>query len=160
MLLRDNADDARDQLRWMWKRGAAPALADFKDPVNGSASYRVCLYDSSGSGQPLMETAIPPGSICGTRPCWRTSGTTGFRYKNADGMPDGITAANLRSGVTGRASVSVKGKGANLPTPALGLTLPVTVQLVISDGVTTDCWQTTYATAIANDATRFNAKGP
>ena len=34
------------------------------------------------------------------------------------------------------------------------------VQLVISDGVTTDCWQTTYATAIANDATRFNAKGP
>ncbi|TMA94172.1 MAG: hypothetical protein E6J77_04145 [Deltaproteobacteria bacterium] len=73
-------------------------------------------------------------------------------------MPDGITAATLRSGVTGRASVSVKGKGANLPTPALGLTLPVTVQLVISDGVTTDCWQTTYATAIANDATRFNAK--
>src|SRR5207245_1014318 len=80
--------------------------------------------------------AIPPGSICGTRPCWRTSGTTGFRYKNADGMPDGITAANLRSGVTGRTSVSVKGKGANLPTPALGLTLAVTVQLVISDGVT------------------------
>ena len=34
------------------------------------------------------------------------------------------------------------------------------VQLVISDGVTTDCWQTTYATAIANNATRFNAKGP
>src|SRR5207249_10059728 len=111
VLLRDNADDTRDQLRWMWKRGAAAALADFKDPVNGSAGYRVCLYDSSGTAQPLMETAIPPGGICGTRPCWRTSGTTGFRYKNADAMPDAITAATLRSGVTGRASLAVKGKG-------------------------------------------------
>jgi hypothetical protein len=160
LLVRDNAEDARDHLKWAWKRGAATDVADFKDPVNGSASYRVCLYDSSGSSQPLMETTILPEGTCGTRPCWRASGTGGFSYKNRDGTPDGVTRMKLRAGVTGAASVSVKGKGVNLPLPPLGLTLPVTVQLVIGDGVTTDCWQTTYTAATANDVTRLKATGP
>lgn len=47
-----------------------------------------------------------------------------------------------------------------LPMPTLGLTLPVTVHLVIEDGATTECWQTTYTTPIANDTSRIAAKGP
>jgi hypothetical protein len=54
----------------------------------------------------------------------------------------------------------VRGKGENLPPPPLGLTLPVTVQLVIGEGAATECWQTTYTSATINDAGRFRAKGP
>jgi hypothetical protein len=56
--------------------------------------------------------------------------------------------------------VQAIGKGLPLPMPALGLTLPVTVQLVIGDGPGTECWQTTYTTQIKNDRTQFKAKGP
>ena len=42
----------------------------------------------------------------------------------------------LKSGDAGKAQVQAKGKGVNVPTPALPLTLPVTVQLLIGDGGT------------------------
>ena len=67
----------------------------------------------------------------------------------------------LKAGDAGSAKVIVKGKGANLPTPTLTLTLPVTVQLLIDDGMATECWQTTFTgPAIRNDAVRglFKAK--
>jgi hypothetical protein len=56
--------------------------------------------------------------------------------------------------------VGLKGKGSLLENPMLGLTVPVTVQLLIGDGTGTACWQTTYSTAKVNMATKFSAKGP
>jgi hypothetical protein len=44
--------------------------------------------------------------------------------------------------------------------PALPLTTPATAQLLIDDGITTECWQTTFSTALKNDPTQFKAKGP
>jgi len=35
-----------------------------------------------------------------------------------------------------------------------------TAQLLITNGPTTECWQTTYTTATVNTAERFKAKGP
>ena len=40
------------------------------------------------------------------------------------------------------------------------LALPVTVQFVARDGVSTECWQTAFTTEKKNDATQFSAKGP
>jgi hypothetical protein len=157
--IRDYADDTRDQFKWKWNRGQSTTIADFKDPANGSATYGVCVYDASANPQPLMEANVPPDGTCGARPCWKAT-ATGFFYRNKAGTPDGITSLKLRAGITGKARVQVKGRGANLDTPALPLTLPVTVQLVIRDEVSTECWQTTFSLAGRNDASRFIAKGP
>ena len=153
-------DDTKDQLKWKWAKGAATDLAAFMDPVNGTASYAVCVYDASGGPSPLMQMDVLPGGTCGTSACWKPNGTTGFTYKNGAGTPHGLTSAKLKAGVDGKASVQAIGKGSNLPILALGLVLPVTVQLVVADGVTTGCWQTTYTTASKNDTTQFKAKGP
>jgi hypothetical protein len=158
--LKDNADDTKDQFKWRWNKGAVTDTGDFKNPVSGSATYRVCLYDSSANAQPLMDMDVPPGGTCGTGPCWKATGTAGFRYKNKAGTPDGLTAVKFKAGITGKAQVAAKGRGFNLPMPMLGLTLPVTVQLIIDDGAATECWQTTYTTEMLNSASAFAAKGP
>jgi hypothetical protein len=45
--------------------------------------------------------------------------------------------------------------------PTLGLTMPVTVQLLIDDGMTTECWQTTFSIPPqVNTPLQFKAKGP
>jgi hypothetical protein len=158
--IKDNADDARDQLKWKWKKGAATDVADFLDPIGGSASYLLCVYDASANPQPRSQMNVPPGGSCNSAPCWKASGSTGFSYKDRAATPDGITNLKLKAGVSGKASVQAKGKGVPLPTPALVLALPVTAQLVITNGSTTECWQTIYTTATVNDTARFKAKGP
>jgi hypothetical protein len=150
----------QDQLKWKWVRGAATDVSAFKNPVSSSATYRVCLYDASSNPQPLLAADVPPGGICGARPCWRPIGQTGFTYRNKIGTPDGVTGLRLKAGPAGRAKVQVKGKGIHLPTPALGLTIPVTVQLVIRDGVSTECWETKFPAAAINTTSRFFARGP
>ena len=157
-------NDTQNRFKWKWNKGASTAVDDFEDPVNGSAAYRVCLYDSSANPQPLENATVLPGGTCGTKPCWKLLGNAlspkGYRYKNKDATPDGITDMKLQAGVADKAKLQVKGKGANLALPPLGLTLPVTVQLRISDGVTTECWQTTFSTSQDNTPAKFKAKGP
>lgn len=133
-------------------------VSDFGDPIAGSDVYHLCVYDASAAPKPLMEMDVPQGGTCNGLPCWPAAGSVGFSYRNRSGIPDGITGMRLTAGVTGKASVQADGKGASLPIPALGLTLPVTVQLVL--GTTSECWQTTYPTEIRNSATQFSAKGP
>jgi hypothetical protein len=157
--LKDGPDDAKDQLKWKWAKGDATDVADFMDPVNRSAGYAVCLYDASGRPLPLAQMAIEPGGTCDGKPCWKASGTTGFSYKNKLGTPDGVITVKLKAGEAGKAVVQVAGKGSYLPMPTLGLTLPVTVQLVAGD-TSTECWQSIFTAALKNDAEQFKAKGP
>ena len=158
--VKDSGDDLRDQFTWTWKRGLATSLQDFKDPVNGTATYRVCVYDGSGAAQPVMNADLPPGGTCGTKPCWKPSGATGYAYRNKAATPDGLVTVRLKAGATGKPRIQIVGKGINLQTPALPLTLPVTVQLVVRDDASTECWQTIYSTARVNDGARFVANGP
>jgi len=160
LAIKDNADAAKDQLKWKWGKGTATDVGEFADPVGGSAIYRVCVYDASAQSQPIMEMNVPPGGTCGKAPCWKAAGSTGFGYKNKAGTPNGLTRMKLKAGATGHASVKALGKGGSLPMPALPLTLPVTVQLVIDGGSTKQCWQTTYSAASADDPAQFIAKGP
>lgn len=157
--IKDYAGNSRDQLQWRWNKGAQTTLAAFGDPVNSSATYRVCLYDASGNAQPLLEADVPAASWCGAKPCWRATASS-FSYRNKAGDPDGIIALTLKAGVTGRAKIQATAKGENLQTPALPLTLPVTAQLVIVDGDSSLCWQTTFTTAAVNDPSRLTAAGP
>jgi hypothetical protein len=160
LTIRATGDPARDQLKWAWSRGGGTSVAAFQNPVNGASNYEVCVYDASGHVQPLSASRVLPGGTCGGRPCWKPAGLAGFAYANRLGTPQGIVAMKLRAGLGSRAQVKVAGKGANLPTPAPPLTLPVTVQLLISDGTSAECWQSDFAAAPANGAGKFKAKTP
>jgi hypothetical protein len=154
----------RDRLKWKWGKGALTVVGDFADPVNGSPSYRICLYDASANPQPLRNATVLPGGTCGTKPCWKIQGgivnPKGYKYRNKAATPDGISDMKLQAGTAGKAKLQVKGNGANLALPPLHLTLPVIMQLSISNGMTTQCWQTTFGTSQANTPTQFKAKGP
>ena len=150
----------KDRFRWKWSRGDATEVADFQDPVNGSSSYRVCIYDSSQQSQPLAGMDVPAGGTCDGKPCWKAS-SSGFNYRNKSISSKGIKKIGLKAGVAGMARILVKGKGSNLPLPALPLSLPMTIQLVVDDGAgTLECWETTFTSVSRNDSVQFKAKGP
>lgn len=72
-----------------------------------------------------------------------------------------IAHDELQAGLAGKTKVQVNGKGVNVAMPTLGLTAPVTVQLVIDDGATPECWQTTLSTPpVVTTSGQFKAKGP
>lgn len=149
----------KDKLLWKWTRGQESLLADFSDAVSGSALYQLCVYDDSLAPQPVLDAGVVAGGVCDDKPCWKEGGTKGYSYRSKTGQSGGITALKLTSGVAGRAKVLVKAKGASLVLPALPLTSPVVVQLLIDDGLTTECWQTTYTAPFKkNEVDRFLAK--
>jgi hypothetical protein len=166
-IVENATDPTKRAFKWKWK--AAPtdttAVVDFKNPLSGMATVRVCLYDASVNPQPRMEARVlPGGDTCAGNACWTLLGMStapvGYRYRNKAASPDGLTDAKLKAGQTGKAQMSVKGKGSLLPSPLLGLTSPVTVQLVTQDGGGMACWQASLPTVVKNTSTQFKAKGP
>lgn len=134
-------------------------LADYGDALSDDTRYEVCVYD--GSGGPLLDAAIAGGGSCSGKPCWKAAGTTGLKYGNKTGVGShGITALQLKAGIAGKSQVQVKGKGSLLAPPNPSLVLPVTVQLLVDDGNTVKCWQSTFTSATKNDGEQFKAKGP
>jgi YVTN family beta-propeller protein len=161
LFLRDSSNNLNDRFRWHWK-GGGTALGHFFDPINGTAEYAFCVYDSDTlRPQPLLESRVLPGGTCDGRPCWKTIGSIGFRQKNKAATPEGINRVTLRAGfISPQAAVNAAGRGANLQMPNLGLDLPVTVQLVISDAGSTECWQAQFFAPTKNDFGQFRSKNP
>jgi hypothetical protein len=158
--IRDQLDDSRDTFAWNWKKGDATSVLNFRDPLRGFDDYRVCLYDSSARPQPLMESEVLRGENCAGQRCWRQSGTTGFKFKSKLGANDGMSSLTLKAGVAGKASLKAKGKGPNLGLPSVPLIGPVTVQFLVNDGRSRECWETVYSAPSKNGAGKFDAKGP
>jgi hypothetical protein len=100
---------------------------------------------------------VPPGGTCAGKPCWKALGGNGYRYRDKAGTPDGLTDVKLRLSTVGKTQVLVKGKGARLPMPAMGLSLPVTAQLLVGDATTSSCWDARFESALKNDGTQFRA---
>lgn len=156
--LRDAVEDKKDRFTWRWGKGEATTIADFGDPVAGSATYRVCVYDESASPQPLLDFGVVGAGTCGTKPCWKAT-SKGFSYRDKYAASDGIKALQLRSGDTGKAKVQAKGTGPEMQLQGLPMTLPVRVQLQIDDGVTVECWESTFVDPPRkNDGEKFRAK--
>jgi len=160
--LKNNDLDNKDALAWTWNKGAATALSDFGDPVNGTTSYTLCIYDeSAGVPNAVMTLTAPPGGECSGKPCWAAK-TKGFLYKDNSLTNDGLRQLQVTAGAAGKARIVVKGKGERLPLPVpVGLSLfdqdtAVIVQLVTSDGM---CWEADFsAPAKRNDSQQFNDK--
>ncbi len=157
--LKNNTTDSRDSLSWTWPKGEATATADFGDPLQAT-SYSFCIYDeSAGTPSLVLSATAPAAATCPTKPCWKVTGTTGFKYTDARLTNGGLRSLTLKAGAAGAAKITVKGKSVNLGMPALPLAQDTTViaQLVNSDGA---CWEATYsAPAIKNQSDQFKDKG-
>lgn len=154
------SNPSKSRLKFSYKRGDATQITEFSDPVNGSADYRLCIWDDSANPQPRVEAAVLPGGTCASKPCWKAIGSTGFRFKDNSGTPDGIQQVKLKGdGTAGRTRVQVKATGANFSAPSLPLTTTVTAQFVVDDG-SVSCWEVPFAVASKNDAKQFKATGP
>ena len=160
--LKDNTLDNKDALTWNWTKGAATSLSNFGDPVNGTTSYTLCVYDeSAGVPNAVMSLTAPPGGVCSGKPCWKAK-KTGFQYKDTSLTNDGLLQLQVTAGAAGKAKIVVKGKGERLPLPVpVGFSLfaqdtAVIVQLVNSDGT---CWEADFSSpAKKNDLKQFNDK--
>jgi cysteine-rich repeat protein len=148
--LRNGSPDTKDQLTWKWSKGATTSVGDFGAPASGVTSYTLCVYDAGGI---RIRARAPGGGACSGKPCWKPTGSTGFKYADRALSPDGLLSMKLKAGAAGKASITLKGKGASLPMPVLPAALPVTVQL--HNGLA--CWETVHsAPAQRNDAGQFS----
>jgi len=167
--LKTNPRPMNDKLAWRWSKGLVPlAQSDFGDPVNGSTSYTLCLYDASGDMPVLkMAASVAAGGLCGAHPCWKALSAAGWVYVDQIGAAEGITRVFLRGGGSGKAKVQVGGKGSTLPLPAplsgtqfFNVDTAVIVQLRSS--APAHCWSSRFAALNTkkNDGTRFRAVTP
>jgi hypothetical protein len=100
----------REKLKVVMKRlDAALSQAQLGDPLGGSTSYRVCLYDDAGVpvGGLLVDRA---GTSCGNPPssCWRAIGGTGYRYADRSASASGVTKMVLKGGGAGQGKATLK----------------------------------------------------
>ncbi|MDG2308596.1 MAG: M4 family metallopeptidase [Candidatus Binatia bacterium] len=154
-------DGSKDKFVWKMNRGDATATADFLDPTQTGRNLSVCFYDDSGASQPIYEATIGSAGQCSGKDCWKSLNGKGFKYKNKTGQSsDGVTLMKFKEGDAGKTKVLAKGQGSFLTIPSLPLTTTVTTQLVIDDGVTQDCWQSTFPLSLVNDGSKFKSKGP
>lgn len=140
-------------------------LALFGDPLTGQADYVVCLYD--GTGARIATLSIPrTQQTCGTKPCWKASGSTGVKYTDKTLSSDGALQLQLKGGEPTKGKVQFKAKN-NGPKGQLemptGLTLQLandikaTVQVRISNGT---CFSGTVTNVRENSAVLFKATEP
>jgi uncharacterized delta-60 repeat protein len=140
----------KPQLSWCFKKGSATA-ADFGDPTTGG-SYALCLYDATNALVGM--TQVEGDGTCGTKPCWKATGSAGWSYADKRGTSWGVGKLKIKTG-TGKASICVQGKHANLPAVALPATLPLRAQFQTSTG---SCFDATYVAAAKNDASGLTTK--
>lgn len=103
----------------------------------------------------LFKATAPAGGTCKGKACWSSRGAKGFRYRDKEATPNGLTAVDLGAAGNGKAKVMVAGKGANLHLPALGATPPLTTE-VDTGGA---CFGATFPSARPNKSTHLAAKG-
>jgi subtilisin-like proprotein convertase family protein len=154
VLLRNGAHAAKDVLKWKMTHGGPSSPADV---VRDGVTLALCIYDA-GSPPLLLSSGIPTTGTCSGKPCWKPM-AGGFRYRNKAAAPNGIVDLKLQASGLAELGVVMKGKGALLAVPSLGLTLPVRMQLVATDGDATTCWESSFGAALKNDGAQLKANG-
>jgi len=140
-----NNGGSKDRLKFTLKKLQATSLADFGDPTIDT-KYSWCLYEQDLL---IQEARTQPGAN------WR-AGRKGFKYKDKSKSPDGLMKVTLNAGESGKAKLTLGGKGPKLHNPTTPLNEPVTGQLINSEGM---CWDAEFSGAKKNDAGQYNAKG-
>jgi len=144
---------SKDSLRWKWGRGPEILLSAFGAPTL-SDDYRLCVYDTTGPVTSVVSNRVVPASASD----WTDYGPKGFKYKNSDGVPDGLTLIKLRPGDVGKAKILLKGKGMNLAVSNLGFDASATVTVQLHNGAGA-CFGASYSAPFTkNDSDQFKDK--
>lgn len=144
--IKNDTNDAKDQLQWKWKKGAPTTNGDLGDPTQ-TTNYTLCVYSDS---QPSLRLAVPAGWV------WsKDEGKLG--YKDKHGEADGVQTVKIKAAAQpGKSKIEFKAKGSGIGLPSsLGFQTPVTVQLRSSNGT---CWGARYSNPKENSAELFDAK--
>lgn len=74
---------------------------------------------------------------------WKKLGTTGFRYLDREGTPDGIFKMTLKASNAGKVKLALQARGPHLTLPAINHSPTTRVQLrSTTSGV---CWESGFA---------------
>jgi hypothetical protein len=149
--------DKRDITTWRWRSSGSIPLADFGNPLT-TTSYSLCIYTGAVPAL-VMELRAPAGGTCQKGlPCWKARPNgKGYRYRDLDKTPDGVTRLVLRRVPSHLADLVLRARGPNIPFPTMPLALPVLAQLVKSDGP--ECWEAHYsAPAMKNTTESYKDK--
>lgn len=137
---------------WRWRTEGNVDVASFGDP-QVTTDYALCVY-AGVTPSLVMSLEAPAGGDCGGKACWKSRGAKGFVYQDKEKTPSGVSRLVLRTTPAALADIVLHASGPNIVFPMLGLSQPVTAQLLKSDGP--ECWETTYSTpAISNSARVF-----
>ncbi len=151
MLKRGTTPD-RNLLKWKWLKGSRTTVADLGDPRT-TTDYRLCVYDASGL---RLTATAPAGGLCGAKPCWAPLGSSGFKYKDKQLLPEGIQQMKLKQGADGKAQIQVAARGILLALPDLTtVTQPLRVQLRNLNGL---CWEAVYSAPATHTNAIFKDK--
>lgn len=145
-----NSAAATDKLLWKWLKGESTSQSDFADPLS-AAAYSFCVF--AGTAAIVVEADIPPDAQR-----WTALGSTGFKYKDANGAADGIQRITLRASDSAATKIALKGKGDGLSLTDPPLVPPLTAQLTKHD--TDVCWSAAYnmADITRNELGKLKAK--
>src|SRR5207249_7500493 len=140
--------------------GAATTFAQLGNPI-ANDDYALCVFDLSGPPVLLLRAVAPLGGVCANKTCWKRVGSTtapkGWKYADKDATPDGLTALQATSGAVGKAKMTVKGKGNNLPVGTFStLGSAITTQIQAENGT---CWTAACSLVTKNAAGDFKCKG-
>lgn len=147
---------------------AATTQADFGNPVSGDSSYAVCIYDDAATlvGELAVERAQ---LLCGTKkltPCWKAQSTTGYGFKDAAGVSDGVRKLSAASGAAGKGTIALSASNnaakdqIGMPTgltDALAGTTSALVQVNTGDE---DCYGALLENVKTATSTDFKASAP
>ncbi len=139
--------DGSDRIEFVWKRGESSQFTDFGDPTDGSTIYTLCVWDN---GSPVAELVVPPGGSCGSRSCWRSSGSKRHVYFDADTASDGVRSIVLKSSSVNRTKIVWTALSDTLLLPVMPVVEPLSAQVIATTGATVACWGTDF------DAVRTN----
>ena len=153
LLLHDVVPDKGDRIGWKWLKGAATAKGEFGDPIH-TTDYELCVYD--GYGHLVARGCAPAGGTCQGRPCWKET-STGYAFRKRDLSPlRSSLSFKLSAGADGKGKVVTKGKGPVFNMPQMPMRMPITAQLINSEGT---CWETEFfPPAQANQVGDFKDK--
>ena len=137
------------------------AQNQFGNPVSGSTSYAICIYDSANQLRGTY-TILRAGDICGAGPCWSPISDKGYKYLDQTTTADGILKMKLVGGAAGKGKIKVIGKntGGYLPTGVAALLqnqTSATVQVLSSDAA---CFGVGLSQVKKADGAIFSATGP
>jgi hypothetical protein len=147
------------------KLTTATVQGTFGNPVGGTTSYAICVYDQGATLRAQMQVNRA-GQLCGTKACWIAISTKGYKYADKTASADGIFKITGKGGDPTKGQIQTKGqnnapKGQTaLPTgvaAALQNNTQATVQILTSDA---SCFSATFTNVTEADGLEFKAALP